>query len=186
MVPSTSLIINLSVELKRKTEKWNKIFSSGHTYLENWNYEIQSYKYLTNFLCLEIFEKCGCCQPPTLHYSLLVSDWAPASLRGWVDCHEKNFQNWAFRSRRLSSLLALAHCSQKHPPGNVDQHEDIVDMLILITSLPTLEVNIELNLPIWPYQGVEDNVPSELKICLLLQKWTSLHSAGFWSRVNMY
>ena len=125
MVPSTSLIINLSVELKRKTEKWNKIFSSGHTYLENWNYEIQSYQYLTNFLCLEIFGKCDCCQPPTLHYSLLVSDWAPASLRGWVDCHGKNFQNWAFRSRRLSSLLAQAHCSQRHPPGNVDQHEDI-------------------------------------------------------------
>ena len=32
------------------------------------------------------------------------------------------------------------------------------------TSLPVLEVNIELNFPIWPYHGVEDSVPSELKI----------------------
>ena len=32
------------------------------------------------------------------------------------------------------------------------------------TSFPVLEVNIELNFPIWPYHGVEDRVPSELKI----------------------
>ena len=76
-------------------------------------------------------------------------------LSGVADCHPYSRWHTVHKDTHLVMLTNM---------------RTLVDMLILITSLPTLEVNIELNFPIWPYQGVEDNVPSELKICLLLQK----------------
>ena len=76
-------------------------------------------------------------------------------LSGVADCHPYSRWHTVHKDTHLVMLTNM---------------RTLVDMLILITSLPTLEVNIELNFPIWLYQGVEDNVPSELKICLLLQK----------------
>ena len=38
--------------------------------------------------------------------------------------------------------------------------------MMLVTSFPVLDVKIELIFPIWPYHGVEDSIPSELKICI--------------------
>ena len=40
----------------------------------------------------------------------------------------------------------------------------IVVVVNMITSLPSLEVIMEFNFPIWPYQGVEDRVPKELQM----------------------
>ena len=125
MVPSTSLIINLSVELKRKTEKWNKIFSSGHTYLENWNYEIQSYKYFTNFLFWKNLE------------NVVVANHPPCTILSWSQIElPQVFVAELIVTRRIfkTELSGVADCHPYSRRHTVHKNTH----LVMLTNMRTL------------------------------------------------
>ena len=108
---------------------------------------------------------------PTLPCSLPASDWALASPRGWARCpiRRRNFESWDFQSRTQSSAPGQARCSQRHQPGPEDNVDNVDD--VDRTSFPVRDLNIELNFPIWPYHGVDDSFPSELKIDMCCHAW---------------